>query len=131
MGTLIVGVILVAVVAAIIFTQIKRHKNGAHSCGGNCSGCSVCCPGASGKNNPFRMTVLEIDGMMCPMCESHVNDAIRNNFKVKSVKSSHKTGICTVLSKEPLDCDKLEKIMTETGYKLKKIVNAEDCKIKS
>ena len=30
----------------------------------------------------FR-TVVDIDGMMCGMCESHVNDAVRNNFKVK------------------------------------------------
>ncbi len=25
-------------------------------------------------------TTLKIDGMMCGMCESHVNDAIRNAF---------------------------------------------------
>ena len=28
-------------------------------------------------------TTLKIDGMMCGMCESHVNDAIRNAFPVK------------------------------------------------
>ena len=28
-------------------------------------------------------TVLKIDGMMCGMCESHVNDCIRQNFNVK------------------------------------------------
>ena len=32
---------------------------------------------------------LEIDGMMCGMCENHVNDAIRNEFTVKKVTSSH------------------------------------------
>ena len=35
-------------------------------------------------------TKLRIDGMACGMCESHINDAIRNNFDVKKVKSSHK-----------------------------------------
>ena len=35
-------------------------------------------------------TVLKIDGMMCGMCESHVNDAIRKAFPVKKVTSSHK-----------------------------------------
>lgn len=30
-------------------------------------------------------TTLKIDGMMCGMCESHVNDAIRNAFPVKKV----------------------------------------------
>lgn len=34
-------------------------------------------------------TTLKIDGMMCGMCESHVNDAIRNAFPVKKVTSSH------------------------------------------
>ena len=29
-------------------------------------------------------TVVDIDGMMCGMCESHVNDAVRNNFKAVS-----------------------------------------------
>ena len=26
-------------------------------------------------------TTLKIDGMMCGMCESHMNDVIRKNFK--------------------------------------------------
>ena len=33
---------------------------------------------------------LKIDGMACGMCESHINDVIRNNFDVKKVSSSHK-----------------------------------------
>lgn len=32
-------------------------------------------------------TTLKIDGMMCGMCEVHMNELIRNNFKVK--KSPH------------------------------------------
>ena len=32
---------------------------------------------------------LEVDGMACGMCESHVNDTVRKNFKVKKVTSSH------------------------------------------
>ena len=26
--------------------------------------------------------ILKIDGMMCGMCESHMNDVIRKNFKI-------------------------------------------------
>ena len=33
---------------------------------------------------------LRIDGMSCGMCESHVNDTIRQKFNVKKVTSSHK-----------------------------------------
>ena len=32
---------------------------------------------------------LGVDGMMCGMCESHVNDAVRKAFPVKKVTSSH------------------------------------------
>ena len=31
-------------------------------------------------------TTLKIDGMMCGMCEAHMNDLIRKNFKVKKIK---------------------------------------------
>ena len=37
-------------------------------------------------------TTLKIDGMMCGMCESHMNDAIRKAFNVKKVTSSHSNG---------------------------------------
>ena len=28
-------------------------------------------------------TVIKINGMACSMCENHIQDAVRNNFKVK------------------------------------------------
>ncbi len=28
-------------------------------------------------------TTLKIDGMMCSMCEAHMNDLVRQNCKVK------------------------------------------------
>ena len=31
---------------------------------------------------------LGIEGMMCPMCEAHMNDAIRKAFDTTKVKSS-------------------------------------------
>lgn len=43
-------------------------------------------------------TTLRIDGMMCGMCEAHVNDAIRARFNVKKVTSSHAKGECVILS---------------------------------
>ncbi len=123
MGTLIVGLVLVAVVAAIILGQIRNRKKGVHSCGGNCSHCSSCSSVDLPKvDDGLYHVILEIDGMMCPMCESHVNDAIRNNFKVKVVKSSHKTGVCTVASEEPLDTERLANVLKDTGYILKNTV---------
>ena len=48
-------------------------------------------------------TVVGIDGMACSMCESHVNDIVRRNFHVKSVKASHKKKQAEIISAEPLD----------------------------
>ena len=48
-------------------------------------------------------TVVGIDGMACSMCESHVNDTVRRNFPVKSVKASHKKKQAEIISAEPLD----------------------------
>lgn len=66
----------------------------------------------------MTQTVLKIEGMACGMCESHVNDAIRNNFSVKKVKSSHKKGETVIKSEQPLDAEKLKKIIADTGYTL-------------
>ncbi|HAY03556.1 MAG TPA: ATPase P [Lachnospiraceae bacterium] len=63
-------------------------------------------------------TVLKIDGMMCGMCESHMNDLIRNHCKVKKVSSSAKKGETVVISEEPLDIPMLEKEIKEIGYEL-------------
>ena len=61
-------------------------------------------------------TTVGIDGMMCSMCEAHVNDTIRKAFEVKSVKSSHKKGETEIISENPIDEDKLRKAMEPTGY---------------
>lgn len=60
---------------------------------------------------------LKIDGMACGMCEAHINDAIRNNFSVKKVSSSHTKNESIVIAEE-LDEEKLKSVITETGYTL-------------
>ena len=59
---------------------------------------------------------IMVDGMMCGMCEAHLNNAIREAFKVKKVKSSHKIGECTVISADPVDKDKLTVVIEAQGY---------------
>ncbi|MBQ8959792.1 MAG: heavy-metal-associated domain-containing protein [Ruminococcus sp.] len=63
-------------------------------------------------------TTLKIDGMMCNMCESHVNDAVRREFSVKKVSSSHSSGTTEIISEEALDEGKLKSVIEETGYKV-------------
>lgn len=63
-------------------------------------------------------TILKIEGMMCGMCESHINAAIRKHFDVKKVKSLHKKGQTVVVSYEKIDLKALKKVIDETGYTL-------------
>ena len=43
-----------------------------------------------GKSKDLKEITLEIEGMACPMCEAHMNDAIRKLYPdAKKVKSSH------------------------------------------
>ena len=70
------------------------------------------------KGNDLNMyeTKVKIDGMMCGMCESHINDAIRNAFSVKKVSASHSKGEADIISEEPIDEAKLREAITKIGY---------------
>jgi len=61
-------------------------------------------------------TTVRIDGMACGMCESHVNDTIRTNFKVKKVTSSHSKGIAEIISETAPGSDELHAALDPTGY---------------
>lgn len=61
-------------------------------------------------------TTLRIGGMMCGMCEAHINDAIRRNFNVKKVKSSHSKGETVIESETAPDLTALRRAIEETGY---------------
>ncbi len=64
-------------------------------------------------------TKANIDGMMCSMCTSHVNDCIRQNFNVKSVKATLKNnGETVIVSSSPIDEEKLKAALGKLGYTL-------------
>lgn len=63
-------------------------------------------------------TTVQIDGMMCAMCEAHVNDAVRAAFPVKKVTSSHTKGTAVILSDAPLDERALREAIGKTGYRV-------------
>ena len=62
----------------------------------------------------MQKITLKIDGMMCGMCESHINDTVRQHFAVQKVTSSHTKG-------EAPDEAELRKVIAATGYELKSI----------
>ena len=62
-------------------------------------------------------TTVKVEGMMCPMCEKHVNEAVQKAFDVESVESSHEKGETVITSAHPLDKDAVIAAINESGYK--------------
>ena len=69
-------------------------------------------------------TKLQIDGMACSMCESHINDVVRRTCVVKKVTSSHSKGETVILSEQPLDEAALREAIHATGYEVKGVTRA-------
>ena len=61
-------------------------------------------------------TTVGIDGMMCTMCEAHINNTIRDSLPVKKVKSSHRKKTAVITSENELDEDALRDAVNKTGY---------------
>ena len=66
----------------------------------------------------MRKITAQIDGMQCGMCETHINDLIRKNFKVKKVKSSHTKGESVIIAEEDIPRAELQMALKKVGYKL-------------
>ena len=64
---------------------------------------------------------LKVDGMMCGMCEAHVNDTIRKAFSVKKVTSSHSKGQTVILTENDIDGNALRSAIGATGYEVKAV----------
>ena len=75
--------------------------------------------------NMEKITV-KIDGMMCGMCESHINDAVRRTFPVKKVTSSHKKGEAVILTEAPIDEAALRAAIGATGYRVLSVESGPD-----
>lgn len=64
----------------------------------------------------------EVEGMMCGMCEAHVNDAVRKAFpSIQSVKSSHGKNVTEIISDKELDEAAVAEAIQATGYDVKNV----------
>lgn len=61
---------------------------------------------------------MHVEGMMCPMCEKHMNEAIKKAFGVKKVTSSHTDKKTEILSKVSLSEEEVRAAVAETGYQI-------------
>lgn len=61
--------------------------------------------------------IVKIDGMMCSVCEVHINDAVRSALPVKKVTSSRKKGQTVILIEDgEFDEMKLREKIKDLGY---------------
>ena len=65
----------------------------------------------------FKYTV-EVNGMKCPMCENHSNEAVRQAFQVKKVTSDHNKNQVVVITEEEITNEQFKKAYQETGYEV-------------
>lgn len=60
--------------------------------------------------------ILDVDGMMCGMCEAHVNDLARKVRGVKKVTSSHTKKQTEIICEDDTDIDELVSAIHKDGY---------------
>ena len=68
----------------------------------------------------FKIT-MHVEGMMCPHCEAHMNDAIKAAFEVKKVTSSHVKKMTEIIASEEISESAILEAVKETGYKVSDI----------
>lgn len=59
---------------------------------------------------------IEVEGMKCGMCESHVNDVVRSIEGVKKVSSSHYKHQTVVVADDDVNQEDILKVISAQGY---------------
>ena len=78
-----------------------------------------------GDEEIMQQITVKIEGMMCGMCESHINDAVRRALPVKKVTSSHTKGETIILTETDIDEIALRAAIDATGYKVLSVETGE------
>ncbi len=121
MVNVVIIAVLIALIALVIRGMVKDKRAGRSSCGGSCAGCGAChmeFPDAEAIRaaNAVYETRVSVDGMMCGMCEAHVNDAVRRAVSPQKVKSSFSKGETLIVTLGKPDLEAIRKAIDGTGY---------------
>ena len=66
----------------------------------------------------MNKVTLKVEGMACPMCESHIADAIRKTYReAKEVKASHTKKEASFVIDKAIDLSLVKDAIDKTGYK--------------
>ena len=63
----------------------------------------------------MKKITVRVEGMVCGMCEAHVNDAVRRAFRVKKVSSSHSKGRTEIIAPEDIPDEELRPVTEGPG----------------
>ena len=64
---------------------------------------------------------LEVEGMRCGMCETHVNDVVRRVDGVKKVESAHAKGRTEVVAEDGTNIGLIKEAIAKQGYGVGKV----------
>ena len=64
-----------------------------------------------------------VEGMACGMCEAHINDAVRQNFSVKKVTSSHTKKQTILITENDISEQDLKNVIAKAGYDLVSVLS--------
>ena len=137
----LVNIVIIAVLVLVVFLlvrgMIRDRKAGKSSCGGNCASCGMCSRHAAVRNERsdsgghLIRTRVAVEGMMCGMCEAHINDAVRKAMPVKKVSSSHTKGETLIITEDKPDPEVIRRAINGTGYTVVSIVSSPEIGTKS
>ena len=65
----------------------------------------------------IKVTV-NVEGLMCPHCEAHVNEAVKKAFGVEDVVSSHENKTTVFTVPEKVDEEKVRQTIKDAGYEV-------------
>ena len=130
----LVNIVIIAVLVLVVFLlirgMIRDRKAGKSSCGGNCASCGMCAGHAAvrndrpGSSDHLVRTRVTVEGMMCGMCEAHINDAVRKAIPVKKVSSSHTKGETLIITEGRPDAEAIRSAINGTGYTVVSLVSS-------
>ena len=61
-------------------------------------------------------TTVTVEGMVCGMCEAHINDAVRAALSVRKVTSSRAKKETVILSDARIDHEAVKRAIAGAGY---------------
>ncbi len=62
-------------------------------------------------------TIIGVDGMMCSMCEAHINEAVRKAVpEAKKITSNRGKKQTEIISEGAVDTEKIKAVIEATGY---------------